>query len=145
MQNGVRSGDGQVTVTYAQTADLGLSKGASPNPVKSGKNVTFTLTVHNFGPADANNVTVIDTLPAQSQFVSAQTSQGTCTTPAAGQTGTVVCSQGSLASGATSTVQIVVKVVAPKNSTVTNSASVTSTTTDPQPANNSVSAAVTVK
>jgi hypothetical protein len=32
--NGVRSGNGQVTIPYAQTADLGLSIGASPNPVK---------------------------------------------------------------------------------------------------------------
>jgi len=145
-QTGTHSGDGEVTITYAQTADLGLSKGASPNPVKSGKNVTFTITVHNYGPADANGVTVTDTLPAQTQFVSAETSQGSCTTPAPGQTGTVVCNQGSLASGATSTVQIVVKVVATKKSTVTNTATVRSSSpTDPEPANNSATVAVSVK
>jgi uncharacterized repeat protein (TIGR01451 family) len=128
-----------------KTPDLGLSIGASPNPVKAGRTVTYTVTVKNFGLGSAAGVVVTDVLPSGGQFVSAQTSQGTCTAPALGQTGTVICSQGSLGSGSTSTVQIVAKIVAPKKGTVSDTASATTTGTDLNPANNSAMASVVVK
>jgi uncharacterized repeat protein (TIGR01451 family) len=142
--NGVRSGDGQVTVTYAQTADLGVSIGASPNPVKTGRNLTYTVTVQNFGPETAPGVVLTDTLPGGGQFVSVNPSAG-CTTPAVGHTGTIICNLGSLASGNSATITIVAKIVSSKKGTVSDTASVSSSAVDGYPANNSATKNVVVK
>lgn len=144
MQTGARSSDGLVTVTFTQTSDLGLSINALPNPVKAGRTVTYTITVHNFG-VTAPGVVVTDVLPVSAQFVSLQTSHGSCTAPAVGQSGTVTCMQGSLVTGGNSTVQIVAKIVAPRKSIVVDTASVTTTGIDPNPANNSSTVSVLVK
>jgi uncharacterized repeat protein (TIGR01451 family) len=133
-----------VTVVYAQTADLGLSMGATPSPVKRGSDVTYTLTVQNFGPQSASVATLSDPLPSTARFVSASPSAG-CTTPLVGQTGTVVCSLGSMANGASVNVQIVATIVAPKKTTVSNTASVSSVSTDYVAANDSATATVIVK
>lgn len=63
--------------------------------------------------------------------------------PAAGATGTVNCSLGSLANGATATIQLVVKIVAPGNTIVSDTASVSSASTDDNASNDS--ATVTTK
>lgn len=55
--------DYQVRLTPA--ADLALTKNASPNPLIAGQLLTFTLTVTNTGPADAEDVIITDDpLPA---------------------------------------------------------------------------------
>jgi len=142
-QNAVHPGDGQVIITYAQATDLGVSIGASPNPVKTRNKLTYTITVKNFGAFDAQGVAVTDVLPSATQFVTASVSQGSCQTPAVGATGTVNCSLGSLGSGATATIQLVVKITAPGGSTLSNTASVSSATPDPNASNDS--ATVTTK
>ena len=58
------------------TADLALSNTASTPSPKVGDNVTFTLTINNFGPDDANTIEVTDQLPAGLTLVSATPSQG---------------------------------------------------------------------
>jgi len=44
------------------TADISITNSDSPDPVAAGGQVTYTLTVFNFGPSDATNVTVFDNL-----------------------------------------------------------------------------------
>src|SRR4029078_6399137 len=44
-------------------ADLSISKVDSPDPVLAGNLLTYTLTVHNGGPSDAQAVSVSDVLP----------------------------------------------------------------------------------
>jgi len=122
-------------------ADLGLSLGATPNPVKNGGKLTYTITVANAGPQAATGVSVADALPANTQFVSATHPGWSCTLPATGSAGTVKCNRATLASGSTATIQIVVKVVAPGASTVINKATVTSATADPDSADNSATVA----
>lgn len=117
-------------------ADVGVSIGATPNPVRTGTTLTYTITVSNFGPSAATGVVLTEQLPAESKFVSYKTSNGTCTAPAPGATGTLTCQLGSLPVGSTST-DVVVKVVAPGSTSVTNTATVTSTSNDPNLANNS--------
>jgi uncharacterized repeat protein (TIGR01451 family) len=85
------------------TADLSITKTATPNPVTVGASLTYTLTIANHGPNDATDVIVDDTLPAGVSFVSITPSQGTC----AG-TSSISCNLGSLANGASATVSIVV-------------------------------------
>ena len=74
----------------------------SPDPVRVGDNVTYTVTVTNNGPDSAANVVLTDLLPATVTLVSATPSSGTCN-----GTTTVTCALGNLADGASGTVVVV--------------------------------------
>ena len=43
-------------------ADLRISKDVDPDPLVAGADATYSLTVTNAGPSDAQNVTITDTL-----------------------------------------------------------------------------------
>jgi uncharacterized repeat protein (TIGR01451 family) len=60
------------------TVDLSLEKSDSPDPVQTGDVLTYTLTVTNNGTGSVTNVSVEDKLPNQLDFVSVETTQGTC-------------------------------------------------------------------
>ncbi len=136
--NGVAGGDGS-TGTFFQAdlfltpvpittgADLSLSKTVSNNNPLAGSNVTYTLTVENniLSPETANSVQVRDILPAGAVFVS---SSGTGSYNSA----TGIWDVGSVAPGASSSIDIVVTVNAPASATVTNNAEIiAASTTDP--------------
>src|SRR5206468_1692192 len=89
-----------------------------------------TLTVTNHGPSTATGVTVSDPVPAHTTFVSATPSQGTCT-PA------VSCSLGTLASGASQTINIGVHVKDTASGRISNTATVSGEQPDAVAANNS--------
>ncbi|MEA2570292.1 MAG: hypothetical protein QOI24_2293 [Acidobacteriota bacterium] len=118
-------------------ADLGITKTDSPDPVGAGQLVTYLITVVNNGPEVATGVTVSDTLPANVFFIRASPSAGSC----AGTT-TIVCSVGTMAIRATETISIVVQTQVA--GTLTNTATVSGTKTDPVAANNSSTATTTV-
>ncbi len=115
------------------TADLAVTKTDSPDPVAVGSTLTYTVNVTNNGPADATGVILTDTLPAGVTFVSATSSQGSCTHSG----GIVTCTLGTLANGATASVTITVTPTT--TGILTNAASVTSATPDPQADNNNAS------
>lgn len=127
-----------------QPADLGVTLSGSPNPVKSGTHLTYTITVQNAGPGVANGISLSDTLPAGETFYSAATTSGTCSAPAVGGTGTVTCTLNSLPNGGSFTVTLVVTVTARGGTTVSDTASVSATTQDPNTANNSASVTTSV-
>jgi uncharacterized repeat protein (TIGR01451 family) len=112
----------------ADQADLEISKADSPDPVTVGDNLTYTITVTNRGPDAATNVVVTDTLPSGVTFVSASSG---CVHAA----GVVTCNLGNIPAGGFVTITIVVTVTAP--GTISNTATVTSDTLDPNTANNS--------
>jgi large repetitive protein len=117
-------------------ADLSLSKSVSPQSVLPGGLLTYNLTVQNLGPDTASAVVVSDVLPASVQFVSAVPSQGSCEGG-----GTVSCSLEDLAAG--SAASIVITAAAAPNAPpgpISNQASVTANTTDPDTGNNQASA-----
>ena len=90
--------------TIDPSADLSLTKivnNASPNV---GDSVTFTVTLNNAGPDAATGVDVTDLLPAGLTFVSATPSQGTYSNT------TGVWTVGTVASGTSTTLQIVATV-----------------------------------
>src|SRR5207249_623445 len=89
-------------------ADLSLVGTASPNPVAPGAKVTYTLTVTNHGPDAASAITLQDMLPAGAGFVSVDSTQGACTRSEA----TLTCKLGSLASGATAKLTVIVQAAA---------------------------------
>ncbi len=116
----------------ATGADLSITKTDSPDPVVADSPLTYTLTASNTGPSNASNVTVTDTLPANVIFGSATPSQGSCS----GTTG-VTCNLGTINNGASATIIIAITPVQP--GTITNTASVTATESDPNTLNNSAS------
>jgi uncharacterized repeat protein (TIGR01451 family) len=111
-------------------ADLSLTKTVSNAAPAVGGSVTYTLGLHNAGPSPTDNVSVIELLPAGVTYVSSTASRGTY--DAGGGTWTV----GTMASGATETLDIVVTV--DQAGSIVNSAEVgTSAEADPDstPAN----------
>lgn len=125
------------TINAAISADLALTMTDSPDPVKKGAKLVYTLTVTNNGPYTANNVSLVDTLPADARFLNVVASQGTCT-----GTSTINCALGSLASGGQITVAITIKPTA--LGTITNVADVTAAENDPNTIDNSASATTSV-
>jgi uncharacterized repeat protein (TIGR01451 family) len=121
-------------------ADLSITKSDNPDPVTEGSQLSYTIEVTNAGPDPATDVTVTDDL-ASSDFdlVSTTPSQGNCDVQGSQN---ITCNLGTLASGATATVTILVTTKKP--GTVTNTASVTTTESDPQSANNTVTETTTV-
>lgn len=132
------------TILVGSVADLSVSVGTNSNSTKTNAQLTYTITVTNNGPSSADHVLLNDTLSAQTTFVSAVSSLGSCVTPAAGATGTLSCDLASVPSGTSATIQVVVTTIA-KKGTVTNTASVSSTTADPNTANNTASISTLVK
>ena len=136
-----------VVVATAVQADLSVTSSASPNPVTTGNNITYTQSVTNNGPAAAALAQFTDTIPTNTTFVSlVQPAGWACVTPAVGGTGTVTCTNASVAAGATANFPLIVTVnqgVAP-GTVISNTASVSATTGDPSSANNSVTTTVIV-
>ena len=119
-------------------ADVGVVKTASPTAVAIGDSVTYTSVITNNGPGVATGVSFRDALPAGTTFVSATTTQGSCS-----GTQTVVCSLGQLDLGQSATVVIVVR--ATSAGTVTNTAGISAQEADQNVgANNSSTAVVQV-
>ena len=104
----------------------------TPNPVRIGTGLSYTLSVANDGPTPATAVTVVDTLPTGTVFGSAGGTGWTC-----GHAGQVVtCTMPSLAI-ASSAPAISITATAPLTAgNITNTATVSSTTSDPNSANN---------
>src|SRR2546427_39659 len=134
-----------VTTAVRAVADLSITKSASPDPVRPGGILTYTVSVANAGPSAAANVRMDDLLPSQTTFRSVTSpASWTCTTP---MTGTVTCTTPSLASGATATFTLAVQVSATAldGSTISNTATVSSATFDSNTGNNSATATTTVR
>ena len=116
----------------AAEADLSITKTDDPDPVVAGQTLTYTVTVANGGPDDAENVVVGDTLPSGVTFVGTSG----CDNDA---NGVPTCQLGTIANGASKSYTITVTVDATTAAgTITNAATVTSDADDPVPRNNDV-------
>lgn len=119
----------------------GAERLRAPQPVPPGSTVTYTLTVTNNGPSDAQNVSVTDTLPADLTFVSsteciANGQALTCTLA------TLPATSGS--NTHTFTVVAKVKQTATEGTVIKNTGTVAADTADDTSGNNSSSADVIV-
>jgi uncharacterized repeat protein (TIGR01451 family) len=108
------------------TADVEVTQSATPDPVDPGGILTYTFYVQNNGPSTATGVTLTDTIPGTTTFISSNTTQGSCS-----GTTTVTCSIGTLTLGATATVTIQVLAPLSGGTIATNTGTVTTTTLDP--------------
>jgi uncharacterized repeat protein (TIGR01451 family) len=118
------------------SSNLLVRKSDSPDPVRVGAQLTYTIGVENLGPTPATGVTVTDSLPNGVDLVSASSSSGAC----AAQGRKLTCPIGALApigvnyggSPASATV-----VVVPRSpGTIRNTATVKGDQKDPAKANN---------
>lgn len=127
-------------------ADLSVTKVDSPDPVNTGSNLTYTITVTNNGPDAATNASWTDTLPAGTTFAGIDDVSGwSCSAPEAGDSGTVSCSNPSFAVGSSVfSLTVAVAPTVPAGSILSNTATVTSSTPDGNPDNNSGTATTTV-
>ncbi len=121
------------------SADLRITKTASPSPATAGEQLFYTVTVTNDGPNDAPDVTVTDNLPDQVTYV---TDTDTCTENPSGS-GDLECDLGDIPAGESRSFVIKVAVDpdvvsdAGEPTTITNTASVGSGgATDPDPSDN---------
>jgi uncharacterized protein (TIGR03437 family) len=128
------------------SADLSIAITDAPDPVTIGSNVTYTLTITNNGAAVAQAMTVTDNLPPAVTFVSCNSSAGGVCGGSGNNLGnnrTVTFA--SLGSGASATVTLVAMANGPAETVISNTASVSSTTADANPANNSATATTLVQ
>jgi uncharacterized repeat protein (TIGR01451 family) len=128
-----------VVTDVTASADLSITKTDSPDPVLAGDDLTYTITVTNGGPSTAEDVEVTDELPDGTSFVEGVDGNG-ATVCALVQPGTVVCDLDTMAPGETRTVYLTLTVdpSLPADAVLENTATVTSSTSDPDGSDNSV-------
>ncbi|HEY0195153.1 MAG TPA: DUF11 domain-containing protein [Kofleriaceae bacterium] len=139
--DGATDNNTATTATSVNAAsDLSIAVGDSPDPVLASHTLEYAIDVTNNGPNTASGITVTDNLPAGNvTFISASGSGWSCQ-----QSGQVVsCARATLLVGAAPTITIAVQ--APSEATsLTNTATVTSTSSDLTAANNTTTATTTV-
>ncbi len=119
---------------HVNTADIGIIKTANNKHPNYLQNVTFTLTAHNYGPNTATGIIVTDKLPTGLKFISSNGNYNSSTG---------VWTIGNLANGQEAVLKIIAQVIA-SNTQITNLASITGNSYDPEPGNDESSATVTV-
>src|SRR3954454_5794867 len=127
----------------AQKADLVVSKSAIDESVNAGDTIAYSVFVFNNGPSTAQNVTVTDALPAGTTFVSLNASSTlfNCSTPSVGSSGTVSCTAATFDLEAETSFTISVKTSpSAPSGIISNTATISSATPDPDTSNNSSTA-----
>ena len=139
----IRVEEADVDVYLQQIApDLEITKTASPDPVLTGSNVTYSIAVRNKRPEAATSVLVTDLLPVGTSFVSCSaTGGGVC----GGLSNMRTVTFSTIPGGVTVNIQIVAQVTCSvANSTVlSNSATVSSGSLDADLSNNSANVTTT--
>jgi uncharacterized repeat protein (TIGR01451 family) len=134
---GNNSASATVTINPSANADLQLSKVASVTTAVVGEQFTYTVTVDNVGPDAANNITIVDTLPAEVTYISGP---GACS-----EAGGIVTCIIPLLGGASGSASVTYTVEAVGAGIAVNSATVSADEADPDTSNNNASETVTVQ
>ncbi|HXG64119.1 MAG TPA: DUF11 domain-containing protein, partial [Blastocatellia bacterium] len=124
-------------------ADLSITISDTPDPVPTGKRLTYRITVTNNGTVTANNVLVTTATPNETTFASASHPQAS--TPQVGGTGPIGVGLGVIAPGGIRSFDLVFNVLAVSGSTISGQALVISDTADVNQANNQTTAATKVE
>jgi hypothetical protein len=135
---GVPSFELNLSATLSTTTDAGVTATSEPSTPAVGSLANLSATVSNAGP-NTSPITFTDSVPAGLTIDSAVAALGSCAVASQ----TVTCTIPSLAPGQTSNVSIVVTPTAVGNYTNTTSVTLVSGT-DPNSANNTASASLTV-
>jgi uncharacterized repeat protein (TIGR01451 family) len=138
--SGACTASGSASVGVTGQADVGVALAASPNPVSSGASVVFTLSPVNNGPSNASNVVVALNLPAGFTIGSASGTGWSCS---AGSS-SVGCTAAGVPVGPLAV--ITVNTMAPGTAgSYAASATISTTSSDPAPGNNSAAVTVVVQ
>jgi uncharacterized repeat protein (TIGR01451 family) len=112
-----------VTTTLDPSADINVTKSVTDDIIRTGDLVTFTITVNNAGPSDAQQVVVTDTLPVGLEYVRA-TPTPTTLAPLTWDLGTIAVDE-------SAEILLTVRVTSQLTETLTNTVAVDSVTPDP--------------
>jgi uncharacterized repeat protein (TIGR01451 family) len=123
-----------------------VTKTDTPDPVIAGGNLAYAITVANNGPDAAASVALSDLLPVGTTFVSLASPPGwSCLTPAVNANGTVSCSTDSFPLVSVEfTLVVKVDPSVTAGTVLANTATVSSSSPDLNPGNNSATSATTV-
>ena len=140
----------QSVYAFSLGADLFLRVQPSATTVHQGDLLTYAFPVWNLGPVNADHELLTTHVPEGTTLdyvrISGTPGLGTCTTPPYEGTGEIVCHENSaMAPNTTWTVRVVVKVTAPAGTVITESATTTEDTLDPNLANNTATISTTVQ
>jgi uncharacterized repeat protein (TIGR01451 family) len=135
------------TTTTTEVADLSVTKTDTPDPVLRGQNLTYTISVTNNGPSQANNASMSDPLPLGTTFQSITPPAGwTCMTPPINTNGTVSCMRtGGAMPLATEQFTLVVQVDAMAPGGNLNNTATVAAPSDPNSGNNQATATTLVE
>jgi uncharacterized repeat protein (TIGR01451 family) len=138
-----------VTSTVSTKADVSVAKTGPSDPV-AGANASYSISASNDGPSVARNVTVSDTIPAGTSFQSLTAPAGwSCAAPSVGTAGPtpISCTRADLAPGVSAVFTLVLRLSpsATEGSQLCNTATVSTTTSDPHLADNSSATCGTVR
>jgi uncharacterized repeat protein (TIGR01451 family) len=120
-----------VTTTVQAAADLSVVMTSAPGPIFAGGDLTDTITITNSGPETATGVTASLPLPTGVSYIS----EGQGSPPVTNSNGQLVIDMGTIASGASATVSLVVQPTI--TGTLTQTVTVSSSSYDPTTANDS--------
>jgi uncharacterized repeat protein (TIGR01451 family) len=132
------SGQSSASTCVQAIVDVSVTKSGAPASQELGQgNITWTMVVTNNGPSTATGVTIADPMPAGNTFVSASSTQGTCTGG-----GVLNCNIGTMAAGASVTITLVTTPSAA--GTQTNTVTVSGSRPETDTSNNTATATVEV-
>jgi uncharacterized repeat protein (TIGR01451 family) len=124
-----------VNSTITTVADLSVTK-TGPAGVAAGSDATYTITLANNGPSDAQNVVLTDTLPSGGSLVSFTKTSGTDTFTSGSSGGNPTETANTVAAGHTDVFSVVLSAAnnLSYGASFADTASVSSSTTDDSPA-----------
>src|SRR5256885_1909686 len=134
----------RTTIAPPASADLSITK-TGPSSGNVNSTISYTITISNSGPDAAANASWSDTLPSSLLFISMSQDTGpsmSCTTPEGGSNGPINCSIASLSNSTSAkfTLNVLIASGTAGGSTISNTATATSDTFDPNGGNNSSTA-----
>jgi len=133
--------DSGCVTRYNADVDLAVSKSDQADPVTTGSNIAYDISIENLnGTFEGTDIVLSDTVPSGTTMVSLSAPAGwDCTAPAPGSTGPVTCSKTSLAASSTAdfTLTVNLNCSLADGDTVGSTASITSTSDDPDSSNDS--------
>lgn len=121
---------------FSEVTDLSLTKTATPDPILTGNQLTYHLTVSNLCAKDATGVKVSDLLPQQFAYTVATPTQGSCNA----QNDQLNCELGNIGPKGSADITVTGTVSASTSLNLTNQANVSADQDDPDPRNNTASA-----
>ncbi|MVT09091.1 Ig-like domain-containing protein, partial [Chitinophaga tropicalis] len=133
--NNIKYNTGVTVTASADIVTVKKLKDAAKTTFAPGEAVVYTITVTNNGPSDATNVNVQDAAPAGTSISAwtATVTTGTATLPATSGTGNLNQTISTLPNGAVVTYEVTVQTPANYTGSLSNTATVTSGTSDPNP------------